>query len=172
MEQALQGLTSFTEDMKSRGMTPGSRLIDYQLIDSTEELAAILGCGHPSSIHKITRVRLANDIPMAIESSHIPFELAGELNESHFQSSIYDHIERYNSIPISRAKQELEPSAATTEEANILGIQKGAPVLLIKRTTYLQNGTAFEHANPYTEATVIHLSTIWIVFHKKASNPF
>lgn len=146
MEQALQGLTSFTEDMKSRGMTPGSRLIDYQLIDSTEELAAILGCGHPSSIHKITRVRLANDIPMAIESSHIPFELAGELNESHFQSSIYDHIERYNSIPISRAKQELEPSAATTEEANILGIQKGAPVLLIKRTTYLQNGTAFEHA--------------------------
>lgn len=40
----------------------------------------------------------------------------------------------------------LEPSAATTEEANILGIQKGAPVLLIKRTTYLQNGTAFEHA--------------------------
>lgn len=127
-------------------MTPGSRLIGYQLIDSTEEPATLLDCGHPSPIHKITRVRLANDIPMAIESSHIPFEVAGELNELHFQSSIYELIEKYNNIPISRAIQELEPSAATPEEASILGIQKGAPVLLIKRTTYLQNGTAFEHA--------------------------
>lgn len=41
MEQALQGLTSFTEDMKSRGMTPGSRLIDYQLIDSTDRKSVV-----------------------------------------------------------------------------------------------------------------------------------
>lgn len=42
MEQTLQGLTSFTEDMKSRGMVPSSKLVDYELIDSTAELAGIL----------------------------------------------------------------------------------------------------------------------------------
>ncbi|MGM0860851.1 GntR family transcriptional regulator [Bacillus atrophaeus] len=145
MEQTLQGLTSFTEDMKSRGMVPSSKLIDYELIDSTAELAGILDCEHPSKIHKVIRVRLANDIPMAIEASYIPFDMAGELHDSHFQTSIYEHIEQYNSSPISHAKQELEPSAATQEEAKLLEIKKGAPVLLIKRTTYLQSGIAFEH---------------------------
>lgn len=145
MEQPLQGLTSFTEDMRSRGMKPGSRLAEYQLIQATEELSSILGCGCPATLHKIIRVRLANDIPMAIEASYIPFDKAGKLDASHFQSSMYEHIEAYNQMPISRAKQELEPGAASEEEAEPLGIQPGAPVLYIKRTTYLQDGTAFEH---------------------------
>ncbi len=145
MEQPLQGLTSFTEDMRSRGMKPGSRLAEYQLIQATEELSSILGCGYPATLHKIIRVRLANDIPMAIEASYIPFDKAGKLDASHFQSSMYEHIEAYNQMPISRAKQELEPGTASEEEAELLGIQPGVPVLYIKRTTYLQDGTAFEH---------------------------
>src|SRR3954471_13942573 len=32
IEKPLQGITSFTEDMKARGLTPGSQLINFKIV--------------------------------------------------------------------------------------------------------------------------------------------
>ena len=38
LEQQLVGLTSFTEDMKARGMVPSSKLLSFEIIAASEKL--------------------------------------------------------------------------------------------------------------------------------------
>ncbi|MBX4341301.1 GntR family transcriptional regulator, partial [Mycobacterium tuberculosis] len=59
IEQKLLGLTSFTEDMKSRGYKPASRLISFQKTTADNRVAKALEIEEDQEIYEIKRVRLA-----------------------------------------------------------------------------------------------------------------
>ncbi|HET7658643.1 MAG TPA: GntR family transcriptional regulator, partial [Bacillales bacterium] len=139
-EQKLPVLTSFTEDMKTRGMKAGSKLIRFKIIPSVVEMAEELKIPLYDPIYEIQRVRLADDLPMALETTAIPANLVHGLTEEHAKGSLYEYIEENLSSPIHSAKQMIEASAARESESEYLGIKKGSPVLLIQRTTYLSDG--------------------------------
>ncbi|MBH0170988.1 MAG: GntR family transcriptional regulator [Bacillota bacterium] len=143
IEQKLLGLTSFTEDMKSRGYKPASRLISFQKTTAENRVAKALEIEEDQEIYEIKRVRLANDIPMAFETTYVPVDLL-ELNESHIkQGSLYSEVENAGFV-IDYATQSLEASISREAESEILEITKGAAVLLIKRQTYLTTGRPLE----------------------------
>ncbi|WP_310260966.1 GntR family transcriptional regulator [Fictibacillus barbaricus] len=143
IEQKLLGLTSFTEDMKARGYKPASKLVSFQTIQANHQIAKVLEISHNNEIYEIKRVRLANDVPMAIETTFVPAQLI-HLQESHIQDgSLYSQVEQAG-FHIDYATQSLEASIAREKESEILEIAKGAPVLLIQRQTYLTNGKPLE----------------------------
>ncbi|WNB93928.1 GntR family transcriptional regulator [Bacillus sp. NEB1478] len=143
IEQKLLGLTSFTEDMKARGYNPASKLVSFQIIQANHQIAKVLEISHNDEIYEIKRVRLANDVPMAIETTFVPVQLI-HLQESHFQEgSLYSQVEQAG-FNIDYATQSLEASIAREKESEILEIAKGAPVLLIQRLTYLTTGKPLE----------------------------
>lgn len=143
IEQKLLGLTSFTEDMRSRGYQPASKLISFQTIRANQRLAKALEIPEDKDVYEIKRVRLANDIPMAIETTFVPVHLL-YLQESHIkEGSLYSEVENAG-FKIDYATQSLEASIARDAESEILEITKGAPVLLIERQTFLTNGMPLE----------------------------
>jgi GntR family transcriptional regulator len=143
IEQKLLGLTSFTEDMKSRGFKPASKLVSFQTISANHQLAKALEIMQNDEIYEIKRVRLANDIPMAIETTFVPAGLL-DLKEKHIkEGSLYSQVE-HAGFQIDYANQSLEASIAREAESEILEISKGAPVLLIQRQTYLTTGKPLE----------------------------
>ncbi|KZE64685.1 phosphonate metabolism transcriptional regulator PhnF [Fictibacillus phosphorivorans] len=143
IEQKLLGLTSFTEDMRSRGYRPASKLISFQTISANQRLAKALEIPENQKIYEIKRVRLANDIPMAFETTFVPAQLL-YLQESHIkEGSLYSEVENAG-FKIDYATQSLEASIARDAESEILEITKGAPVLLIERQTFLTNGMPLE----------------------------
>ncbi|MBR3207804.1 MAG: GntR family transcriptional regulator [Bacillus sp. (in: Bacteria)] len=144
-EQPLQGLTSFTEDMRQRGLKASSQLIDFKKVACPEHLLQSLQLSNSEDVYELKRIRLANDEPMAIETSYIPEKFAGELTKDHLTGSLYEYIEANTGLPIAHAKQELEANVASKEEANVLSISLGDPVLSIARTTYFQNDLPFEY---------------------------
>ncbi|PCK19863.1 phosphonate metabolism transcriptional regulator PhnF [Bacillus pumilus] len=143
-EQPLQGLTSFTEDMRQRGLKASSQLIDFKRIACPEHLRPALQLSNSEPVYELKRIRLANDEPMAIETSYIPKIFAGDLTKAHLTGSLYEYIENNTGLAIAHAKQELEANVASKDEAHLLSISTGAPVLSITRTTYLQNDLPFE----------------------------
>ncbi|WP_187373212.1 GntR family transcriptional regulator [Bacillus rubiinfantis] len=145
IEHPLQVLTSFTEDMKARGLVPGSILMHFRKIPATIQLAEQLGIAENAPVYDIKRIRLADGVPMAIESTYLSAELTKGLTEEIVtESSLYEYIEEQLKLTIDRAVQTIESSVAGIAEAEILHISVGAPVMLIQNRSFQKDGVPVE----------------------------
>ena len=144
IEQALQGLTSFTEDMKARGMKPGSQLLQFEIIQATSLIANQLGIQEYGPVYEMKRIRLADNVPMALETNYISTNFIKGLTEKIVNQSLYSYIEKQLNLKIDYASQVIESSVANELEAEYLNILPGAPIMLIQRNTFLKDGTPVE----------------------------
>lgn len=138
-EQDLSGLTSFSEDMRNRGLSPSNRLISFDFIEADEQLASTLSISPTDLVCKIKRVRLANNEPVALETIYTPRTIVGEMNYQEFSHSFYDFLEKKLHFKIGFGYQTIEASLASEEEEKYLNIKKNSPVLVMERTTFLHN---------------------------------
>ena len=145
IEQPLQRLTSFTQDITARGMRPSSRLIAAELLPAPIELALALSIPPGSELVRLQRLRLADDQPLAIETSHIPHvRCPGLLNHDLERRSLYALLHDRFGLELASARQTIEASAATKEERSLLELPSGVPVLRIHRFTATRDGEVCE----------------------------
>lgn len=144
IEQGLQALTSFTEDMKQRNMHAEAQLIHMTICPATSHVSRHLGIEAGESVYEIARLRLADDEPMAIETAYIPICNLPNLTEEKVATGSLYALMRERGIEITHATQTLEASLAKATEATKLKIKNKAPVLLIERTTYASGGQSVE----------------------------
>ncbi|MDQ0219879.1 GntR family transcriptional regulator [Peribacillus cavernae] len=145
IEQPLQGLTSFTEDMKSRGMKPGSKPLSFEVIPASSSIANHLAIQEYGPVYEIKRIRLADDVPMALETTYISANLIKGLTEEiMINQSLYEYIEDHSRVKIDQAEQIIESSIADQMESQYLKIKKGLPVMLIQRKSFSEDGTPIE----------------------------
>ncbi|WP_100010400.1 GntR family transcriptional regulator [Lentibacillus sediminis] len=138
-EQNLAGLTSFSEDMKKRGLTPSSKLLSFQLIEPDEATLENLSLGANEKVYEIVRIRMASDLPVAVETSYIPWKVAGDLQEADWPDSFYQFIEEKLGLTIAYGDQTIEAVLASDFEISHLNIEQGSPVLLMQRITHLHD---------------------------------
>lgn len=144
LEQKLQGLTSFTEDMKARGMKAGVILLSFHIVPADKKLAEQLEIEDKALVYEIKRIRLAEGTPMALERTYISTEKVVGLNEEAVKSSLYEHIEKTLQLKIVGAVQLIEAAIANEEEVTHLQIEKNSPILLMHRFTSLDDGSVLE----------------------------
>ena len=133
--QQLIRLTGFTEDIKTRGQKPDETTAEKLRIDPG------------TLIFRLQRLRLADDEPLAIELSQTSFKGCERLLEEDLeQNSLYRLLEAKYGIPLMEADQELEAGLASSEEAQLLKISVGRPVLFTRRTTYTERNEPIEYA--------------------------
>lgn len=143
IEQPLQGLTGFTEDMKTRGMTPGSELLEFYTAFPPSDVAEKLQLKEQDEVIVMKRIRHADSRPMAIETTYIPAALFSNLEREAVKESFYAYIEK-EQLAISHARQTIEACIAKKEEAALLLIREPSAVLQIERLSFLTTGTPFE----------------------------
>jgi len=92
-------------------------------------------------------VRSVRGEPVVLETSYFPSRrLPGLLELDLERSSIYRLLEQhYNARPV-RAVQSLEPITASAEDAAVLKVQRGDPLMLVERTGWDARGRAVEYA--------------------------
>lgn len=144
IEKALNRLNGFTEDMLNRGMKPDSELLDFRKMIPPDRVAEKLSLSPDQQVFAIKRIRSADQRPMAIETTFIPVTLVPELTARSMGTSLYDYIEKKCRRSINHAVQSLEAALLTSEEARLLDVSKGSPVLIIERIGYFESGEAFE----------------------------
>ncbi len=144
IEQPLQGMTSFTEDMKQRGMEASSRLISFETIPATVEIAKKLNLDESEDVFRVQRIRSADQKPMAVETTFLPVTLLPELTEEIVQGSLYQYVEDKLGLSIEKATQMIEATVADDHQANLLEVPKNSAVLMIERNSILTDGTPFE----------------------------
>jgi GntR family transcriptional regulator len=146
VEKSFSKLSSFSEDMISRGRRPESVWLSRSAGTVTPEEALTLGLSPGSLVYRFNRIRYADGEPMALEYSTVPgFCLASEMSVG---ESLYEALDQHSARP-ARALQRLRAILFTGERAKLLGIEDGSPGLLIERRGFLKDGRPVEVTKSY-----------------------
>lgn len=145
----LNHLKGFTEEMKTLGKEPASKIISLDIITPDEKVAGILNLDTSQKIYRLVRLRCADGSPIAIEKVHLPFYRFPTLSSHNLSGSLYEILQLNYGCESSRGNQEIRAGLASLEEAELLEITPGAAVLHINRTTYETDEIPYE----YVEST-------------------
>jgi GntR family transcriptional regulator len=127
-------LTSFSEEMTRRGMRPGSKVLEHTVARATAHLARQLDCEAGDELVYLKRLRLADDVPMAIDHTWLPHRLVPGLAAP--AASLFDELDKRFSLVPDWGEDTIEAGAADTELAEFLGVPTGSPVLHLERHSY------------------------------------
>jgi GntR family transcriptional regulator len=134
-------LTSFTEDLRSRGLDPKVEFLEKEMGFANSEEAMALAISPGSRVVRLRRLRSGSERPLAVESTVVPQAIlpSAEL----VSVSLYEALERLG-FPPERALQRLHAVALDAATAALLQMPQGTPGLRLERRAYLADGRAVE----------------------------
>jgi GntR family transcriptional regulator len=141
----ISGFRSFSEDIRARGFTPSSNLLDFREIEPEATIRERLHLGEGQHTFLLRRLRLADQEPVALETAYLPCSICpGLLQEDLTSGSLYAILnEKYGIVP-TWADAEIEAAPATKVEASALNLKTGTPILVARRVTYAADYEAIE----------------------------
>jgi GntR family transcriptional regulator len=146
LEQPLSRLTNFSEELRQRGFVPGSQWLSRETGVAAAQEILSLGLSPNTLVSRLKRLRTADNVIVAIESSMIPAIYLPD--PMLVTDSLYDYLEATSGAP-TRALQHIRAVNATAEQAKLAGIKQGSAMLYITRVGYSADGTAIELTHSY-----------------------
>ncbi|NII12143.1 GntR family transcriptional regulator [Oleiagrimonas sp. C23AA] len=142
----LSRLTSFTEDLRARGLNPRVVFLSREVGEVTPEEAMALNLSPGASVVRLHRLRFAGDDPLAVERTAVPHDILSD--PMRVAESLYDALEAQGQRPV-RALQRLRAVNLTAEPARQLKLPVGAAGLALERRAFLANGRLVEFTQSY-----------------------
>ncbi|UYM03460.1 GntR family transcriptional regulator [Solicola gregarius] len=137
--------TSFSDDMRARGLRPGSRTVAWRQVPASLAYAALLEISPHATILNVRRLRLADDIPMAIEDLSVPQDLVPGLTGEELQdASFYQLLSERFGVTIRSGQQVIEPCLVEAADAALLDVPEGDPAFCFERTSRTSDGRVAE----------------------------
>lgn len=147
----LKSITSWTQQMKERGLTPKTVALEIKQVTPPKKIAVMLNLSTNETVIRIKRVRYANDEPMGIMTNYLSKAYVPDFLEKGLQEeSLYDMLAREYGIRMIKAQETVEAREASEYEAEVLQIHAWSPVLFVTRLSYLEEEIPFE---------VVHLTS-------------
>jgi len=136
----LTGHHSITSEAKKRGMTPGVKIINWELCDSWPSIRERLALQWGDKVQIMERLRSADGEPIAIETSYFPAKLYPGITPELFADegaaqSSFAVMEKKFGLVSENAADEVTVVCLEKREAEYLGVDPGTPVLLRFRVT-------------------------------------
>jgi GntR family transcriptional regulator len=141
VEQALSRLTSFSEDMRLRGLSPTVQWLARDVSLASPREAMRLSISPSERVSRLKRLRLGGGTPMAIELATVPTRFLPD--PSLVTDSLYSVLEERGVRPV-RALQRLSAANLSADDAALLDVAPGAAALAIDRLAFLENGMPVE----------------------------
>jgi GntR family transcriptional regulator len=139
-------MTSFTEDMRRRGMVPSSKTLELKTVAAGARLGRLLHVSPSERIVVVTRLRYADRETMAIETLHVAESLVPGLTAKDLERrSFYELLEERFKVVVVGGSQAIEPTVTNEEESAALGVPLHSPAFLFERTTRAADGRIVEY---------------------------
>jgi GntR family transcriptional regulator len=133
--------------LRDQGYTAGSRIVSGAVVPPDPAVAAELGLEPGSFVVDIVRIRLADGMPISLEHVRFPAERFPGLLERPLSGSLYELLERDYGVGAHEAVERIEVVSASEDEARVLGVRAGDPLISIHRTTTDSSGAVFEYSH-------------------------
>ncbi len=146
LQKKLGELASFTQQLTTRGLTPTTRLLSAGRIRAAEvegRVREAFGLSSEAEVIHIRRLRLGDGVPLAIQSVYLlPASCPDILEED--LSRLFRLYETRYGVRISVADEIIRVGRASEDEAALLEITSGDPVVIRDRISLTQDGEPFE----------------------------
>jgi GntR family transcriptional regulator len=134
-------ILSFSDEMRRRGRVPTSRVIERRRRRATEDERRRLGV---RDVVVLKRVRLADGKPLALERAVFPADRVNEaLGVDLERESLFESLVAAGLVPTAGSAA-LAAEAATSQDARLLRVRRGAPLLVERRLIHDQDGKPLE----------------------------
>jgi GntR family transcriptional regulator len=145
-EGLVQKLTGFYQDMVERGLNPVTRVLHQDVIPASEKVARFLDINPGDQVIDILRLRFINDEPIQMVTTYVPFEMCPALATVDLTNrSLYKFLETECGIFIAKGQRYVEAVLANETEAELLGIERGAPLLMLDSISFSDGDRPIEY---------------------------
>jgi GntR family transcriptional regulator len=145
-EGLIQKLTGFYQDMVERGLEPKTKVLFQEITQANKTIAAYLDIPEGTDVVEIKRLRYIHDEPIQVVTTYIPHHISPDLHQVDLSDrSLYEYLESENNIHIYRGKRYIEAVLANQEEAALLEIAKGDPLIMLDSISYTETGLIVEY---------------------------
>jgi GntR family transcriptional regulator len=145
-EGLIQKLTGFYQDMVERGLNPVTRVLHQDVAPANEKVAHLLNIEPGTEVIDIQRLRFINDEPILLVTTYIPYEVCPSLATVDLTDrSLYEFLEKEGGVFLTRGRRSIEAVLANETEAALLGVERGAPLLMLESVSYAENDLPVEY---------------------------
>lgn len=137
-------LVTFTQEMTRAGRTPSSRLLTRVIRPSTAAEAADLAIPERQPVVHLRRLRLADDLPIALESTVLLADTADAVMTADLAGGSLHEALAQAGFTLRRGTGTITAAAATRADARLLSMRSGAPLLVERRVIVDSHGTRIE----------------------------
>jgi len=140
----LKKVLGFTANMMEMGLTPSTNVLETEVVSANSFAREKMGLRRGAKVAVIKRLRLANEIPMMLETRYIQEDICPGILRYDLSSSLWEVFEKRYGYKPYRHSQHLGVSYISGEPARLLGLEDGSVVFLIRGVTYIKDGRAIE----------------------------
>jgi GntR family transcriptional regulator len=149
-EHLAQSLTGLAEEVRARGETLTSEVLDFERTNPPEHVAEMLQLEKGEEAIHLERVRSINGDPWVLTSTYLPAaSCAGLLEYDMRERSLYGTLEHELGLALHHGHRTIEAALAGERHASLLGVPVGAPILLLKSVAYLADNRPIEYFNAW-----------------------
>jgi len=132
-------LISLSYALEVGGIESQNVVLASQRIEPDRGLRALMRWKGQDPCFHVRRLRLAENIPIALEDSYFHPAVESYLKNRDLTGSIAKILLSEARVTISRVEQVIVPREPDPEERRLLGLEEGAPVLDLQRWIYVQD---------------------------------
>jgi len=147
VDRDLSVIVGLPEYLRRQGFVAGTQVLSATMSGADDIAAHNLAVPTGSLLIDIARIRLADGIPISLERVQLPAELFPGLLELPLGGSIYDLLDSHYGIKPDEVVEHLEVAEASSDEAALLAVNVGAPLLAITRISATSAGVPFEFSH-------------------------
>jgi GntR family transcriptional regulator len=150
LEKSFRQILSFSEEMEVRGLRPGSKVLSFETVSPPPGVTGALRLAPSERVIRLQRVRMADSFPMGVEASFLWARLFPDLLRRFDPgTSLYRALADVYGMQVAVADEVAEVGVATSEEAQLLQIREGNPILIFTRISYIHSGQPVEYVESY-----------------------
>jgi len=126
-------LMAFSHEMSRMGRSPSSRLLAREIRPASVEEAAALGLQPTEPVVVLRRLRLADEVPIAVETAVLVRRTADAVMAADLEvGSLHEALTRAG-MQLRGGQATITAEAATTDDVRLLDIARGSPLLVERR---------------------------------------
>lgn len=137
----VRGLTSFTDEMRTLALAPGTRLLRASRVGATEEMADALEIAVGDPVVQLRRLRLGNGLPIGIQTTHLPeARVPGLYSDAASVQSLYAWLKENCGIVPVKANEVYRVGRVAEADAELIQLAAGTPAFEVERIAYDARG--------------------------------
>ena len=144
--QLMQTLSGFQENTVAQGQAIRTQVLAMELVPASGEIAEYLQLAVGELVTMLKRLRFVDGEPIVVVTTYIPEKLCPNLVAEDFgEVSLYTLLATKFNLAIAEGIRTIEAVNATPELAELLQLEEGAALSLLRSVGWLEDGTPLEY---------------------------